>query len=133
MNVRRVIPLLSYTCKVIVAFMAHLLIFIIDGRTMQIESHLPLQLGAWLCRLLPPGLIIDGETAYDVDMLDSWLFWGLLLLPLYFFLWGRNVTIGYLCLAIPLLATLLSGLFLHQADITARPINACPAHQADIR
>ena len=49
----------------------------------------------------------DGETGYDVDMLDSWLFWGLLLLPLYFFLWGRKVTIGYLCLSVPLLAMLI--------------------------
>ncbi len=107
MNARRVIPLFSFTCKVIVAFMVHLLLFAIDGRTMQIEQYLPLQLGEGLCRLLYPGLIIDGETAYNVDMLDSWLFWGLPVLLLCFFLWGRNVTLGYLCLAIPLLATLI--------------------------
>lgn len=98
---------LSYTCKVIAAFMVHLLLFCLDGRTIQIEQYLPLHLGEQLCKLIYPGLIIDGETAYDVDMLDSWLFWGLLLLPLYFFLWGRNVTIVYFCLAIPLLAMLI--------------------------
>jgi hypothetical protein len=88
--------MLSYTFKVIAAFMVHLLLFCLDGRTIQIEQYLPLHLGEQLCKILHPGLIIDGETAYDVDILDSWLFWGLLLLPLYFFLWGRNVTIGYL-------------------------------------
>ena len=99
--------MLSYTFKVIAAFMVHLLLFCLDGRTIQIEQYLPLHLGEQLCNLIYPGLIIDGETAYDVDMLDSWLFWGLLLLPLYFFLWGRNVTIVYFCLAIPLLAMLI--------------------------
>ena len=107
MNVRRALPMLSYTCKVIVAFMAHLLLFVIDGRTIQIEQHLPLHLGELLCKLFHPDLIIDGETAYDVDMLDSWLFWGLMLLPLYLFLLGRKVTIGYLCLTMPLLAVLV--------------------------
>lgn len=107
MNIRSVLPVLSYTCKVIAAFVAHLLLFGIDGHTIRIEQYLPLHLGELLCKLFLPGLIIDGETAYDVDMLDSWLFWGLLLLPLYFFLWGRKVTIGYLCLTMPLLATLI--------------------------
>ena len=76
--------LLCHTCKVIAALMVHLLLFCLDGRTIQIEQHLPLHLGEQLCKILHPGLIIDGETGYDVDMLDSWLFWGLLLLPLYF-------------------------------------------------
>ena len=107
MNIRSVLPVLSYTCKVITAFVAHLLLFGIDGRTLQIEQYLPLNLGELLCKLFHPGLIIDGETAYDVDMLDSWLFWGLMLLPLYFYFWGRKVTIGYLCLTMPLLATLV--------------------------
>ena len=98
---------LCLTCKVIAALMVHLLLFCLDGRTIQIEQHLPLHLGEQLCKILHPGLIIDGETGYDVDMLDSWLFWGLLLLPLYFFLWGRKVTIGYLCLSVPLLAMLI--------------------------
>ena len=88
--------LLCHTCKVIAALMVHLLVFCLDGRTIQIEQYLPLHLGEQLCKILHPGLIIDGETAYDVDLLDSWLFWVLLLLPLYFFIWGRNVTIGYL-------------------------------------
>ena len=99
--------MLSYTFRVIAAFMVHLLLFCLDGRTIQIEQYLPLHLGEQLCKILHPGLIIDGETAYDVDILDSWLFWGLLLLPLYFFLWGRKVTIGYLCLSVPLLAMLI--------------------------
>ncbi len=107
MNIRSALPVLSYTCKVIAAFVVRLLLFVIDGRTIQIEQYLPLHLGELLCKLFHPGLIIDGETAYDIDMLDSWLFWGLLLLPLYFFLLGRKVTIGYLCLTIPLLATLI--------------------------
>ena len=107
MNIRCVLPVLSYICKVIAAFMLHLLLFSIDGHTIRIEQYLPLHLGEMLCKLFHPGLIIDGETAYDVDMLDSWLFWGLLLLPLYFYFCGRNVAIGYLCLFIPILAMLI--------------------------
>ena len=80
--------MLSYTFKVIAAFMVHLLLFCLDGRTIQIEQHLPLHLGEMLCKLFHPGLIIDGETAYNVDMLDSWLFWGLMLLPLCFYFCG---------------------------------------------
>ena len=96
LKIQTTTTMLSYTFKVIAAFMVHLLLFCLDGRTIQIEQYLPLHLGEQLSKILHPGLIIDGETAYDVDLLDSWLFWGLLLLPLYFFLWGRNVTIGYL-------------------------------------
>lgn len=106
-KIRSTTTMLSYTFKVIAAFMVHFLLFCLDGRTIQIEQYLPLHLGEQLCKILHPGLIIDGETADNVDVLDSWLFWGLLLLPLYFFLWGRNVTIGYLCLSIPLSAMLI--------------------------
>lgn len=66
----------SYTFQVIAAFMVHLLLFLLDGRTIQIEQYLPLHLGEQLCMILHPGLIVDGETAYNVDILDSWLFWG---------------------------------------------------------
>ena len=107
MNIRSVLPVLSYICKVIAAFMLHLLLFSIDGHTIRIEQYLPLHLGEMLCKLFHPDLIIDGETAYDVDVLDSLLLWGLLLLPLYFYFWGRKVAIGYLCLFIPLLAMLI--------------------------
>ena len=88
MNIRSVLPVLSYTCKVIVAFMAHLLLFVIDGRTIQIEQYLPLHLGEMLCKLFHPGLVIDSETACNIDVLDSLFFWGLLLLPLYFYFCG---------------------------------------------
>ncbi len=103
-SVRSFIPLLSYAVKVMVAFMVHFLLFAIDGRTIRIDQYLPIHLGECLCRLLRPGLIMEGETVYNVDVLDFWLFWGLLLLPLYFFLLGRNVAIGHICLNIPLLA-----------------------------
>ena len=107
MNIRSLLPVLSYICKVIVAFMLQLLLFSIDGHTIRIEQYLPLHLGEMLCKLFHPGLVIDSETACNIDVLESLLFWGLLLLPLYFYFWGRKVAIGYLCLSIPLLAVLI--------------------------
>ena len=107
MSIRSVLSVLSYICKVIAAFMLHLLLFSIDGHTIRIEQYLPLHLGEMLCKLFHPGLVIDSETACNIDVLDSLFFWGLLLLPLYCYFWGRKVAIGYLCLTMPLLATLI--------------------------
>lgn len=107
--IMNIFSLLRYIGKVIAVFMVHMLLFVIDGRVIHAGQYLPLRLGEWLCRLLYPELIIDGEIAYNVDVLDSWLFWGLPVLLLSFFLWGRNVTIGYLCLCSPILAALIWG------------------------
>lgn len=49
----------------------------------------PLRLVTWLVRTCSPETIIDGETAYDVRMGDSMVFYGVLLFALFWYVSTR--------------------------------------------
>lgn len=64
----------SFVC----AFLGSILIARIAGE--KIMYNIPIRAGTFLVRVFSPDTVIDGETAYDVHMLDEFLF---LFVPLF--------------------------------------------------
>ena len=63
---------------------------IVLSRTLgALVDEVPLRLVTWLVRTCSPETIIDGETAYDVRMGDSMVFYGVLFFALFWFVSTR--------------------------------------------
>lgn len=96
---RRILQELWYFCKVLMALVGHFIVQAVAVRLWYIDLYdTPLRMGEWLYRWIRPDILIDGEVAMNVALLDCLLLYGVLLLPLWFFLWGRRVFVGMLCL-----------------------------------
>lgn len=60
------------------------------GRTLGVLfDAVPLRLVTWLVRTCSPETVIDGETAYDVRLGDSIVFYGALFFVLFWYISGR--------------------------------------------
>lgn len=88
----------GFLCSVAAAYSNNLLLEAIFNCECQLEKHLPVHPARWLCEMLMPELVIDGETGLDILMLDAVILCTLVLLPLWYFLWKKSVFWTFLLL-----------------------------------
>lgn len=82
----------------VAAYANNLLLIALVNMEWQVEKHLPVHPARWLCEMLMPELVIDGETGLDILMLDAVILCTLVLLPLWYFLWKKSVFWTFLLL-----------------------------------
>ena len=76
--------------RVVGCLIAALCASLLLGRTLGVLfDAVPVRLVFWLVRTYSPETVIDGETAYDVRLGDSIVFYGALFFVLFWYISGR--------------------------------------------
>ena len=75
--------------RVVVCLVAALCATMVLSRTLgALVDEVPLRLVTWLVRTCSPDTVIDGETAYDVRLGDSTVFYGFIFFLIIWFVHG---------------------------------------------
>ena len=80
---------LRFGFRVVVCLVAALCATVVLSRTLgALFDAVPVRLVTWLVRTCSPDTVIDGETAYDVRLGDSTVFYGFIFFLIFWFVYG---------------------------------------------